>query len=134
MLSLRALIRSDIATYSQWGEDRRLCEQAGWTVDLPLAEHEAHWRRLMDEPHPVLVRLAAVRGDEVVGYVDLHGLEGTRRELGYVVGPSARWGQGLGTAIARLGLEYGFDELGLEEIVAEAVDANRGSIRILQKL
>jgi RimJ/RimL family protein N-acetyltransferase len=131
MLFLRPLDLSDIVIYSRWGQDQRFCEQAGWTVDLPLSGHEAHWRRLVTGPPPDLVRLAAVLDDEVVGYVDLHGDDPRQRELGYVVGPSARWGQGLGTAIARLGLDHGFGHLGLEEITAEALDTNQASIRIL---
>lgn len=134
MLLLRPLVEQDIAVYSQWGQDPVFCEHAGWTVGLPLAEHEAHWQRLVDAPGPDLIRLAAVRGDDVVGYVDLHGDRPHRRELGYVVGPAALWGHGIGTAIARLGLEHGFRRLGLEEITAGAVDANEASIRILVKL
>jgi RimJ/RimL family protein N-acetyltransferase len=80
------------------------------------------------------LRLAAVAGDQVVGCVDFAGDEPRRRELGYVVGPSNRWGQGLGGRLALLGLEYGFGELGLDEIWAEAVDANEASIRILASL
>ena len=134
MLCLRPLVPSDIATYVSWGQDQRFCEHAGWTVDLPAAEHEAHWRRLITSVHPELIRLAAVQSDEVVGYADLHGEDPSARELGYVVGPSTRWGQGLGTAVARLGLEHGFVELGLNEIHAEALDANEPSIRILTTL
>ena len=133
-VSLRPLILSDVATYALWGQDRRFCEHAGWTVDLPRPDHEAHWHNLVTRPPSDLVRLAAVAGEEVVGYVDLHGDEPHRRELGYVVGPSARWGQGLGTTVARLGLAHGFDALDLQEIWAEAVDANRPSIRILTAL
>lgn len=36
--------------------------------------------------------------------------------------------------VARLGLEWGFGELRLEEIWAEAVDANAASVRILQAI
>ena len=128
---LRPLVLSDVAIYASWGLDRRFCEHAGWSVDLPLPAHEAHWQKLITEPKPNLLRLAAVAGDQVVGYVDFAGDEPGRRELGYVIGPSKRWGQGLGGTVARLGLEYGFGQLGLDEIWAEAVDANHASVRIL---
>jgi RimJ/RimL family protein N-acetyltransferase len=131
---LRPLVMEDVATYASWGLDRRFCEHAGWTVDLPSAAYEAHWHELIAQPKPNLVRLAAVAGLQVVGYVDLDGEEADRRELGYVVGPSVRWGQGLGGAVARLGLEHGFNQLGLREVWAEAVDANRASVRILTSL
>lgn len=123
---------TDIATYADWGADRQLCLHAGWTVDLDRFAREAHWLRVIEEGR--VLRLAAVRGDEVVGYVDLSGSEADHRELGYVVGPSSRWGDGLGTTIARLGLAHGFGALGLEWIDAEAAETNEASIRILQRL
>ncbi|MFK4083587.1 GNAT family N-acetyltransferase [Kribbella sp. NPDC020789] len=127
MLHLRPLQPSDIATYADWGADRVFCLHAGWTLDLPRSAHEARWQRIIDDPP--LVRLAAVRDEEVVGYVDLHGTE-----LGYAVGPSTRWGQGLGGVIARMGLEHAFNVLGLEWVDAEAAETNQASLRILQSL
>lgn len=131
---LRPLVLSDVATYASWGLDRRFCEHAGWTVDLPLSGHEAHWHKLIAQPKPDLVRLAAVVGVQPVGYVDLAGDDASPRELGYAIGPSDRWGQSLGGAVARMGLEHGFDHLRLDEIRAEALDANRASVRILTSL
>lgn len=133
-LRLRPLEPADGPVFAAWGLDRRFCEVAGWRLDRSLAGHEAHWRRLIAEPKVDHLRLAAVLGDEVVGYVDLAGAEVRWRELGYVVGPSTRWGRGLGGAVARLGINYGFGVLGLREIRAEALDANVASVRILRSL
>jgi RimJ/RimL family protein N-acetyltransferase len=129
---LRPLAASDVPVFASWGLDRVFCDHAGWTVDLPLAAHEEHWRKLLAQQE--LLRLAAVADTEVVGYADLAGQEPDRRELGYAIGPSARWGQGLGGIVARLAIEHGFQKLGLQEIWAEAVDANQPSIRILKSL
>lgn len=93
-VTLRPLEPTDVPTYTSWGRDRRFCEHAGWTVDLPAADHEDHWRRIIEHPGPDLLRQAAVDGDDVIGYVDLFGTEPDRRELGYVVGPSDQWGHG----------------------------------------
>lgn len=131
-VTLRPLVLLDAPAYAAWGLDGLFCEHAGWTGDA--VAQEEHWRRLITQPKPDHLRLAAVAGEQVVGYVDFAGDEERRRELGYVVGPSARWGQGLGGTVARLGLEYGFGELKLDEIWAEAVDANEASIRILTSL
>ena len=76
----------------------------------------------------------ASTGQGPVGYVDLHGEGRACRELGYAVAPSALWGRGLGTAIARAGVRYGFECLGLAWIWAEALERNAASVRVLQKL
>ena len=44
------------------------------------------------------------------------------------------WGRGLATEAARASLEYGFDQCGLDRIIAIAEPENLASIRIMQKL
>jgi RimJ/RimL family protein N-acetyltransferase len=46
----------------------------------------------------------------------------------------AQWGQGYATEAARTALAFGFDELGLDEIVAFTVPANTRSRRVMEKL
>ncbi len=47
---------------------------------------------------------------------------------------TAYWNQGLATEGARAALRFGFDELGLDEIVAFTVPANIRSRRVMEKL
>lgn len=44
------------------------------------------------------------------------------------------WGRGLATEAARAALAFGFDELGLLEIVSFTASANRASRRVMEKL
>lgn len=55
-------------------------------------------------------------------------------ELGFLIGIRARWGEGLGHRAAAAAIEYGFRDLRLDEVWAEALDANQRSIRLLQRL
>ena len=54
--------------------------------------------------------------------------------LGYVVGVRSLWGPGIGSAAASAGLRYGFSELSLKEMWAEALDANSPSVDILRRI
>lgn len=54
-------------------------------------------------------------------------------EVGWRLAPSC-WGQGLATEGARLALAYGFEHVGLDQIVAIAPVANKPSIRVMQNL
>lgn len=107
---------------------------AGWTRSVSIAEATAWWIAQITRPDPKLLRLAAVLNDDIVGYVDFYDDETMGRELGFLIGPSRRWGHGLGQAAAEAGLAYGFGPLSLPRIWAEAVDANQPSVRILQRL
>lgn len=46
----------------------------------------------------------------------------------------AEWGKGYATEAARACLTYGFEELGLNEIVGRAAVENVASVRVLEKL
>ena len=120
--------------FAEWGTDRVFCERAGWSPDTTLADRREWWAATITQPPSGLLRLAACVSGEVVGYVDLHGSESGRRELGYLIGGRDRWNRGLGTLVARAGLAYGFEVLGLQTIWAEAVDANAASGAILRRL
>jgi RimJ/RimL family protein N-acetyltransferase len=130
---LRGLVAADADLIAAWSRDEDFCRAAGWSI-RPVEQHRAFQRRLIANPPADLLRLAAIQDGHLVGYVDLHGSAPDRRELGFLVGPREVWGQGLGMAAASAGLRYGFHELGLKEVWAEALEANRASIRILQKL
>lgn len=59
--------------------------------------------------------------------------EGQRTaDLGMVLA-RACWGQGIGTAVARMVTRYAFTALGLAEIQAEVLQRNPASIRLLEK-
>jgi RimJ/RimL family protein N-acetyltransferase len=72
---------------------------------------------------------------QLIGDAGLYPLEGQgpEVEVGYTLG-AACWGRGYGTEAARACLAAGFDELGLDEIVAVADPANAASVRVLDKL
>lgn len=54
-------------------------------------------------------------------------------EIGWRFDPAC-WGHGYATEAARAALAYGFDTLGLEEIVAITVPANRRSRAVMERL
>lgn len=134
VILLRPLSPDDADAFADWAEDPLFVAHAGWTPGLERAALLSFWQTLATAPPPDLLRLVAEQDGEIVGCVDLHGEDPSQRELGYEVGPSARWGRGLGTALARAGLAHAFEQLGLEEVWAEALPANTASVRILERL
>ncbi|MEC5199820.1 RimJ/RimL family protein N-acetyltransferase [Arthrobacter sp. PL16] len=134
-LRLRPLLREDAPVLAEWGGDGLFCQHAGWTATSRAALHD-FWVRQITDPPAELIRLAVEDPAEgvLVGYVDLHGLDPGEKELGFVIGPSHRWRQGLGRRAAAAGLMYGFEELGLERVWAEALAANTASLRILRSV
>lgn len=133
-VTLRPLLLQDAEVIAAWGDDLQFCLEADWTLDMTLAERHRFQRGLIEAPPPDLIRFGAALDGHLVGYVDLHGCELDRRELGFVIGERARWGSGLGGMAAAAGLDHGFGCLGLQSVWAEALDANQRSVHILQRL
>ena len=67
-----------------------------------------------------------VRDGHLIGYVDLHGAEPDRRELGFLVGERRLWGRGVWNGCGRRGLHHGFAEVGLREIWGGSAGRRRG--------
>lgn len=71
---------------------------------------------------------------EIIGTAGLQPLEDTGEiEVGYSI-VKKFWGMGIGTEAARGWMEYGFNDRGLERIVAVAVIGNEASQNIMKKL
>ena len=134
IVTLRPLAREDAAVIARWGADRAFAELADWSPDRTFAERLRFQERLIVTPPRDLLRWGVVHDGSLVGFVNLRGDEPQRRELGFLIGASSRWGQGLGRAAAAAGLALAFEELGLDEVWAEAYDAHERSVRILRGL
>lgn len=109
---------NDAETLATWANDAEFCRDADWSLDLPFDRHLSFWRKLITTAPSELIRLAAVCDDLLVGYIDLHGEESERRELGFVIGVRDSWGHGLGRQAAAAALDHGFREMGLMKVWA----------------
>ena len=80
-----------------------------WTVLLKDTDEPIGWCGLKNHPEE--------------GYIDL----GYRFERKH-------WGQGYGTETAQACVDYGFNQLGMTEIVGRVARENIGSVRVLEKV
>jgi RimJ/RimL family protein N-acetyltransferase len=72
--------------------------------------------------------------NRVIGFCGLKYLEDLDEvDIGYRLLPSY-WGRGLATEASRACLEFGFETLGLDYIIALVLPQNAASIRVLEKL
>lgn len=72
--------------------------------------------------------------DHFIGFAGLKYLEDIKEvDLGYRL-KSKYWGQGIATEAAKACVDYGFNRLKLEKIIAFIIPENIGSFRVLEKL
>lgn len=71
---------------------------------------------------------------EIIGWCGLKYLDDINEtDLGYRWKPKY-WNKGYATEASLACLEYGFNQLGLEQIVAQALEENVASIRVMEKI
>lgn len=81
-----------------------------------------------------LLRFGIAVDDLLVGYVDLAHLTNVSAEFGIAIGDSKRWGEGIGTAAARLLLHHAFGhELGLLRVDAVVPDTNLRALQLMKR-
>jgi ribosomal-protein-alanine N-acetyltransferase len=99
-------------------------------VEKLVARQSAHWAE-----HGYGWWAVDLRADGAfAGWNGLQYLPETgETEIGYLLGKPF-WGKGLATEGARAGLRFGFEELGLEKIVAIVHPDNVASRRVIEKL
>ncbi len=123
-MSLDAEVMQYIGHYQPWSEDEtrqfvsnRISdfEQYGWTM----------WPLVLKEM------------DEFVGYCGflrrMYGEYVEEIEIGYALAKDA-WGKGLATEAGSRILQYGFESLGFERVIASARPENARSIRVMEKM
>jgi RimJ/RimL family protein N-acetyltransferase len=108
-----------------WGEPQSTLDDARANLEKQIAGQERHGFSLW------AVELRDT--GELIGVTGLQHLsEGPEIEVGYRFLRERR-GRGYATEAARAAIRFGFDELGLERIVAVTLPTNRASRNVLEK-
>ncbi|NDJ75254.1 MAG: GNAT family N-acetyltransferase [Chloroflexi bacterium] len=115
----------DVMRYLPGGEPRPL-----EAAEKAVQHFTASWQQ-----HDLGLWAVIQRADDtLIGHCGLQYIPDTPYiEVGYVLA-KPYWGQGLATEAARAALRFGFEQRGLDRIVAVFVPENTGSERVMIKL
>jgi 3-dehydroquinate dehydratase/shikimate dehydrogenase len=141
-LILRAWRDEDREPFARMNADPRVMEFFVATMtpaetDALITRYREHWRT-RGYGMCAVDRKLADGAHEFIGYI---GLARVRYEIdftpvvevGWRLAPHV-WGQGLATEGARAALAYGFETLGLDEIIAFTATTNVRSRRVMDKI
>ena len=108
-----------------YGAPRSTIDQNRDKLVRQIAHHEEHGYGFC--------AVELLDGGEIIGAAGLQLLEGgPETEVGYRF-LKAHWGRGYATESAKASLAYGFEDVGLDRIVAVALETNVASRRVLEK-
>ena len=132
-LLLRPWRDEDVAAFAELSADRAVMEYLVPLTDW-VARKRAHW-----EEHGFGQWVVEIPGE--ASFIGVVGLETVSYEAPFTPAVEvawrlarAYWGKGYATEAARAALDYGFNKLGLTEIVALTVPANWRSRRLMERL
>jgi [ribosomal protein S5]-alanine N-acetyltransferase len=125
--------QGDYADVKQLHMDESVRKYLGGIDDEEKFSEKFHqMNRFDNESFYWIVRLK--ENGEFIGVASLKlHHDGKNKEVSYEFLPRF-WGQGYGTEVIQKVIEYGFNEIGLDEIVAETQTANKTSCKLLEKV
>jgi RimJ/RimL family protein N-acetyltransferase len=138
-LLLRPWRDADVAAFAAMSADPADMEFLGPLPDRMACEAWAARARAHWQHHGFGLWVVEIPGEaSFIGVVGLSTVSYEAHftpavEIAWRLG-RAHWGRGYASEAARAALDYGFGELGLAEIVAATVPANRRSRRVMEQL
>jgi len=138
LVALREVTEDDIPAWFERATDAESADLAGDPIPDSVEQGYELLRRDRERFREQLsIRWAIVPTGSTasvgtVGFV-ISSKEERTSDIGFVIG-RRHWGRGLCTAAAELVIDYGFRELGLWAVRAEALQRNLASRRVLEKL
>jgi len=135
-IALGPLRRELLPLYLHWVNDFEVTRTLGlgWRPTTREAEEAWYESAARDESSPsfTIYERETLRP---IGTTSLHEVNQFHRtaELDLMIGEKECWGHGYGTETARLMLDYGFQGLGLHNILARVLSINARGLRALQR-
>ncbi len=137
LVKLRGIEYEDLIARLRWLNDPEITRFFTNLGAMPLTEKElSHWYECLGERQHQEVHFAVdTVTSEHIGGAQLKAIDWRNRsaELGLFIGNTQYWGQGLGTEIVQLLINYGFYTLNLNRIWLRVDIENTGAIRCYQK-
>lgn len=134
-VQLRELSVSDAEPFFLLNSDPEILKYTGDKPFLSVSEAEAFLKNYTEYQKNGFGRWAVIskESDTFLGWCGLKLNEANFVDLGFRFFQH-EWGKGYATESARASLEYGFNTLGINEIIGRAALENKASIKVLQKL
>jgi ribosomal-protein-alanine N-acetyltransferase len=135
-LILKSYETSDKSDFIALFTDAAVMRYVGDGV-LTEKKAEAFWRKLFERLYPQNFNIWAVtvkEDSEYVGHAGIYPRPTKKEEWEFVYFlKQSAWGKGYATELARIIIEYGFEELNLPEVFTSVDDAHSASIAVMKK-
>lgn len=137
-IRLTALTPGDLPVIAAWYEDAGFLRLYDSRPAYPMTEAElGKWlASAAEDKSTFLFGVRALEGDDLLGYLELDGVDWQHGVcgMGLGFGLRANWGKGYGYEATQLGLRYAFDELNLHRVQITVFSYNDRSLALVDKV
>jgi ribosomal-protein-alanine N-acetyltransferase len=135
---LRPLERADLnEQYLGWVNDAEIARYLDTrTFPTSMPDLVAFYEEVTRTRDNVILAIVDKKSDQHIGNVKLGPIRWVHRRatLGLLIGEKKFWGQGIGTEVTRLAVEYGFNRLNLRRIDLGLYGDHQSAVRCYEKV
>jgi RimJ/RimL family protein N-acetyltransferase len=134
LAALTPLSVADAAAWTRWLNDISTIRYLYGRRERPsgpvtMREMLTWGRRMLADPIRLAVGIEDLSSGQVVGNARLVPVFGGRSRFSIVIGEAESRGRGLGTEATRMLCRYGFDQMGIREIILDVDPRNEPAVR-----
>lgn len=133
---LRALTTKDLPIIRKWINDRSICK--GILRYLPVTDfdHKEWFKNLKKDKSQIHFAVVIKKTNKYIGNVSLRNINWKDRngDLLIYIGDRKSWGQGYGSEILEIFIDYCFKVLNLHKVYLRVVAYNKNAIRLYEKI
>jgi RimJ/RimL family protein N-acetyltransferase len=136
LVALGPLRRELLELYARWANDFEAMSMVGSIArPLTLDDEQAWYERIVGDEHLARFTIYVRDGLRPIGTTSLYAIHHANRTatFGIMIGERDCWGRGYGTEATRLVLDYGFNVLGLHNIMLGVRSWNVRGIRAYKR-
>lgn len=138
LVRLAALASADLPILVNWYEDALFQRLYDTRPAYPKTQAELdRWLAdSLEDKSSFLFGIRAMEGDELLGYLELDGIDWQHGVcgMGLALGERANWGRGYGYEATQLALRYAFNELNLHRVQVTVFSYNDRSLALVDKI
>ena len=133
-LYLSPMSVEDAAIYVKWLNDPTVSENIGMDTKITTLESEKEW--LKENQNKYNFAIVLKESDKLIGNISLIEVDLVHRNavLGIFIGDDSNRGKGYGKEAIKLLLEYGFNNLNLNNIMLSVYSFNKRAIKVYESL
>jgi UDP-4-amino-4,6-dideoxy-N-acetyl-beta-L-altrosamine N-acetyltransferase len=133
---LRPLQQSDAANFVKWLNHPDIQRLTLRIRPLTLEEEADYMERMRQSTTDVALVIALKVNDLPIGMTGFRQIDWSSRHacFGIVIGETEHWGQGYGTDVTRLIVQYAFDTLNLNRVWLQVCEYNQRGIRCYERV